>query len=331
MTPLSPLLQLSFRRAHLVSGLILFAYVISHFCNHMAGLVSLDAMTYGLHLNGSIWRAAPGRELLYGALLVHIGLALWSIYRRRSLRMSRAELLQMLMGLSVPFLAAQHVVNSRIGELMFNSALDYPWWVLTLWVLKPMNGLVQAALLLVVWLHACLGFNFWLKLKPWFPKVSLALFALAILIPALALLGFAEAGRAVAVLAQNPDWVAAVKQTAAVPLPEQQARLLDIRNALWAGMLLLIALTLCARKVRWLILSHKGVIAITYPNGQRVAVLPGTSILEASRQAGIAHASICGGRGRCSTCRVLVVGTPDLSYLSALPCCSARCCVTCAA
>ena len=96
-------------------------------------------------------------------------------------------------------------------------------------------------------------------------------------------------------------------------------------------MLLLIALTLFARKVRWFILSHKGIIAITYPNGQRVAVLPGTSILEASRQAGIAHASICGGRGRCSTCRVLVVGTPDLSYLSALPCCSARCCVTCAA
>ena len=137
-----------------------------------------------------------------------------------------------------PFLAAQHVVNFRIGELMFNSVLDYPWWVL---------------------------------------------------IPAPALPGFAEAGRAVAVLAQNPDWVAAVKQTAAVPLPEQEARLLDIRNALWASMLLLIALTLFARKVRWFILSHKGIIAITYPNGQRVAVLPGTSILEASRQAGIAR------------------------------------------
>ena len=54
-------------------------------------------------------------------------------------------------------------------------------------------------------------------------------------------------------------------------------------------MLLLIALTLFARKVRWFILSHKGIIAITYPNGQRVAVLPGTSILEASRQAGIAR------------------------------------------
>ena len=33
---------------------------------------------------------------------------------------------------------------------------------------------------------------------------------------------------------------------------------------------------------------------------------PGTSVLEASRIAGIPHASVCGGRGRCSTCRVRV-------------------------
>jgi adenylate cyclase len=32
----------------------------------------------------------------------------------------------------------------------------------------------------------------------------------------------------------------------------------------------------------------------------------GFSVLEASRFAGIAHASVCGGRGRCSTCRIRV-------------------------
>ena len=34
--------------------------------------------------------------------------------------------------------------------------------------------------------------------------------------------------------------------------------------------------------------------------------MPGTSVLEASRLAGIPHAHVCGGRGRCSTCRVRV-------------------------
>jgi adenylate cyclase len=47
-------------------------------------------------------------------------------------------------------------------------------------------------------------------------------------------------------------------------------------------------------------------VRISYPNGRHVSVSPGTSILEASRGAGIPHASVCGGRGRCSTCRVRI-------------------------
>src|SRR5690606_38718804 len=37
-----------------------------------------------------------------------------------------------------------------------------------------------------------------------------------------------------------------------------------------------------------------------------VDVPRGMSVLDASRTAGIPHASVCGGRGRCSTCRVRV-------------------------
>jgi adenylate cyclase len=47
-------------------------------------------------------------------------------------------------------------------------------------------------------------------------------------------------------------------------------------------------------------------VRIGYPDGRVVEVTRGTSVLEASRLAGIPHASICGGRGRCSTCRVRV-------------------------
>src|SRR5262249_20046372 len=48
-------------------------------------------------------------------------------------------------------------------------------------------------------------------------------------------------------------------------------------------------------------------VRITYPGHRVVTVSPGFSVLEASRWAGIPHASVCGGRGRCSTCRVRVV------------------------
>jgi adenylate cyclase len=35
-------------------------------------------------------------------------------------------------------------------------------------------------------------------------------------------------------------------------------------------------------------------------------MLPGATVLETLRENGIAHAAVCGGRGRCTTCRVLV-------------------------
>ena len=46
---------------------------------------------------------------------------------------------------------------------------------------------------------------------------------------------------------------------------------------------------------------------ITYPDGAVVSVQPGTSLLDASQINAIPHAAVCGGRGRCSTCRVRVV------------------------
>ncbi len=48
-------------------------------------------------------------------------------------------------------------------------------------------------------------------------------------------------------------------------------------------------------------------IEIRYPEGETVRVPRGFSVLEASRLGGIPHYAVCGGKGRCSTCRVQVV------------------------
>ena len=49
-----------------------------------------------------------------------------------------------------------------------------------------------------------------------------------------------------------------------------------------------------------------GRIRIAYRGGRTLVVPPGYSVLETSRAAGVPHVSVCGGRGRCSTCRVRV-------------------------
>ena len=67
-----------------------------------------------------------------------------------------------------------------------------------------------------------------------------------------------------------------------------------------------LAAVLFARLVRHLVRRRRGLVRVTYPDGRSVAVPRGFSVLEASRLLGVPHASVCGGRGRCSTCRVRV-------------------------
>lgn len=53
--------------------------------------------------------------------------------------------------------------------------------------------------------------------------------------------------------------------------------------------------------------ERRNLIEIRYPEGRSVRVPRGHSVLEASRLGGIPHHAVCGGRGRCSTCRVRVL------------------------
>jgi adenylate cyclase len=61
-----------------------------------------------------------------------------------------------------------------------------------------------------------------------------------------------------------------------------------------------------AREIRNLVERRaRGLVNVTYP-GQTVSIPRGWSVLEASRSFHLPHASMCGGRARCSTCRVRV-------------------------
>src|SRR3954463_3381231 len=76
--------------------------------------------------------------------------------------------------------------------------------------------------------------------------------------------------------------------------------------ALVAGALLAGAL-LMRRLAGWL---WSGPI-IVYSGGRSIRGKVGATLLEMSRAAGVPHASVCGGRGRCTTCRVLVLEGGD--------------------
>ena len=79
------------RQIRLWAGLVLFTYLTTHYLNHSLGLVSVDAMLAGREWFIALWRSRLGTLALYTAFTVHLFLAYWSLYRRRTLRMPAWE------------------------------------------------------------------------------------------------------------------------------------------------------------------------------------------------------------------------------------------------
>lgn len=304
------------QRLRLGSGLVLFCYVSLHLLNHALGLVSLAAMEAGREWFLFVWRSPVGSLLLNGSLSVHVALALVSVYYYRHSRLSPRERVQFASGFLIPPLLIFHIVGTRLAHDWFQTTDSYTFIVLRYWVLSPGLGMTQSVQLVLTWLHGCMGLHFWLRLKPWYPRLAAILYSLALVLPVLALLGFSQAGREVARLAQQPGWTEALFQTVNAPSPAQEAILQQ--TGLWmVGGYALSVLGVCLiRVVRRLAVRSQRAIQITYPAGQTLTAPQGASVLQVSRRAGIQHASVCGGRGRCSTCRVRIVRGLELLPVS---------------
>jgi adenylate cyclase len=296
------------RRIRLVSGLVMLAYVAMHFLNHALGLVSIAAMGWALdRIVFPVWSPLPMRLALYGAFAVHYALALWALWQRQSLRLRGSEALQLALGFLIPILVTRHVVGTRVADSFFGTYdLFYQYVLWVYFVGSPTDGYLQFVALAVAWTHAMLGLHFWLRVRPWYARWREPALVVAVLVPVLSLLGTIAAGRALAVLAADPDWRRAAFAGMRFPTPEAAAALGSIATLLIWLFGAAVAAVLAARAVRRLWQRRSGLVRISYPNGRVVDVVKGTSVLEASRLARIPHASICGGRGRCSTCRVRV-------------------------
>ena len=279
------------KRLHLLTGACLGLFLLTHFSNHALGLVSVEVMEDMRRIFNVIWRSWPGTALLYGSLLVHFVLALESLYRRQTLRMPIREALKILFGLSFPFLIVGHVVSTRVEWMLTGSGDGYYEVLPILWS-NPSSAVRQSLALVLAWSHGCLGAWFWMRGRSWYPRYFLIFYSFAVLVPLLALLGFAVAARSLEGGMPSAAWFMANRSSPQL--------LSEIRTSLTAGLLAMIGGTLILRAI-----PVRGKIRITYPD-RVISVTKGFSVLEASRAAGIPHLSICGGRGRCSTCRVRV-------------------------
>ena len=295
-------------RIRLGSGLVLMIFLTSHLINHALGIHSLAWMEAGRRIFDLVWRSTPGTVILCAALVLHLGLVLWSLYRRTNLVIPPREWVQLLLGFTIPLLVAEHVAGTRGAHDLFGVNDTYPYVIYALWVDSPWKGVLQSVLVVTAWLHGCMGVHFWLRLKPWYQRWQWCAFGCAILIPILALAGFVGAGIDVARLAADPDWLPEFLASTGVGPVFEQLSAFMLQAQIWtiAGVIGSVAVVLVLRWLRVVLAARHKSPQVTYPDGRVVEIVPGSTVLETSRTAGIPHASVCGGRGRCSTCRVRV-------------------------
>jgi adenylate cyclase len=296
------------RQVRLVSGMILFTYLLSHFLNHALGNISLDAMADGVRWHTAFWQFLPVAVVFYTACLVHAGLGLWALYERRQFRWKTMELLQLALGLTMPVLVMTHVLGVRLALTLHDHHILYPQVLFAYFVSWPAWRIwTLVAAILVAWTHGCIGLHMWLRMKPFYKRAAPLLFALAVLLPALAMLGVYQGGRSV-VDNDSIEWRAENVSESQVGTEQQHDTIeLAVKYSL-IFYLALIALALLARGARALHERRGGTISLSYGNGRTVRVPKGLTVLEASLRNGVPHASVCGGRARCSTCRIRIIG-----------------------
>src|ERR1700748_27598 len=257
------------RQVRLVCGVILFAYLVSHFLNHALGNISMNALAEGVYYHTLFWQFPPVGMALYGAMLVHFLLGVWAMYRRRQCSWKTVEPLQLVLGLSIPALVAAHIVGVHVAQTMFGHQKLYPQELYAFWVAYyPVKTLEMSAVLVIAWVHGCIGLHFWLRMKPFYKRLAPYLLAGAVLVPTLALLGFYQGGQMVIADADDPDWRIRNLTKQQVGTAAEQSTLDSITDGFLTGYLVLLGLVVLARGVRVLNERRGGMIALSYGNGR---------------------------------------------------------------
>lgn len=298
---------ISLRQVRLASGVVLFAYLVSHFLNHALGNISLEALAVGAYWHVAFWQFLPVTILFYTACVVHTALGIWALYERRQFRWKAIEPLQLVLGLSVPMLIIGHVIGIRLGQTLFGHERLYPQVLFLYWIWAPYRIWLMLVVMTIAWVHGCIGLYFWLRMRAFYKRAAPFLLAAAVLIPTLSMLGFYQSGRMVIDI-DSVEWRAETQSESQIGTRAEAQALERITDYFLFGYFGLIAIALLARAARAVNERRHGMINLSYGNGRTVRVPRGLSVLEASLRNNVPHASVCGGRARCSTCRIRIIG-----------------------
>lgn len=352
-------LSLTERRLRITTGLILATYITIHLSNHMLGLISLDAMEAMRTVVTPFWHSWVGGILLYGSILTHFTLALMSLYRRTTLRMPIWELAQLTFGLSIIPLLAGHIAGTWGARELMDLEVDYEFVLNAIrgdyWLtIRQTLLLLVAWTHVMIGLHFFFRLFTWytkgfLSLYPWAILVPLlVVLAMGRVDIELDNLkaettsksnGYSYGNSSSDGSAygsgdsygdsyedsyssknESSDSYGQYDRYGSTPSKSGPIWTVNkFRDLILYCFYGLLILTLLARAIKLRFQDRVGSIALKHISGHELKFKAGQTILEVIRNNSIPHASLCGGRGRCTTCRVRVgEGRLDLDQPSSL-------------
>ncbi|MGR3679208.1 MAG: adenylate/guanylate cyclase domain-containing protein [Paracoccaceae bacterium] len=295
----------------MATGLVLFVFALTHFLNIGLGLISSRVMEEAQEWRKLITRSALGEIIIIGSLLAHGGLALFKLAQKRTLRMPVWEWVQIILGILIPIQLIAHIVFTHVAADAYGVNDKFGYLIGLIWGTN--DAWFQSLLLLVVWVHGCVGLHFWLKATPWWRRNFPTLVSFASLVPAFALAGFLTEGRRVGERFDDAETHFSYLDYYSAPDADAFSQLVQISQNVDLAYYVCLALVAGFFIIRKLVSGRKSV-RIRYVNGPEISSQKGLTLLEMSRAAGVPHTSLCGGKGRCTTCRVVIEEGADLLH-----------------
>ncbi len=313
------------RKIRIFSGSILFAYVIMHLLNHSINIFSIDlADAVRSSYFHPVWQNPVGLVLLYGSFVAHMILGFSSILTRKSFKMKAKDWIQIIFPILALLFLLQHIAASFAITKIFGGEESYSLLFAVMNTDPPSEIIIGAILFslmtIFIWVHGVIGLDAYLKQQAVhhnrfgfylrFPSLFLFIYWV---VPIGAVLGWLSGLRNMSFIAQIQSF------ELDMPIPNylgsiifkfvpQEAFpvLLQIEPVVmkYYPIFVLFVILVCIFNV--IRARFFGRIIVSYPGGETVSIPKGTSVLEASRKGKIPHQSVCGGRGRCTTCRVKV-------------------------
>ncbi len=313
-------------KLRIITGLILFLYVFMHLLNHSFNLISIEAAEIVRQEYFSvIWQNPIGIIMLYFSLIVHMLLGFYAIMIKKSFKLELKDWTQIIFPVLALIMLLQHVAVSFIITKIFPGEETYPLVFAAIHATPDeflLNTLLFTFMTIFIWFHGVIGIDSYIKHKAtqnkrflFYLQFSTSFKIFYWVLPIISVLGFLVGLKEMSFIAyiksiENIEnfLFSVLKEYIpqdAFPFVFQVKPI--VMNYYPIFILIIIVIIL------FNIIKAKffGTIEVKYPGGKSVFVSKGTSILEASKIGNIPHQAICGGRGRCTTCRIKISSFKD--------------------